>query len=197
MAAKSKDALPHSGRLDEWLSRMREEDKAFYAALGQFMLGWADVERHLGEVLRRYASMSEPVARAILSGTRARTMMNFITAVADNTGASKARRDDLVFLFPKIAALNTQRDRIAHHGSFASPSIAPNSFKRRISNERRSSRMTNEFVQFVDSEEVHRLANECLQVCAALRCHTAPGAFRRYYWQDRPLTKSSAPRGAA
>ncbi len=168
---------------------MREEDKAFYAALGQFMLGWADVERQLGEVLRRYANVSEPVARAIFSGTRARTMMSFITAVTDNTRASKARRDDLSFLFPKIGALNTQRDRLAHHGSFASPSIAPNSLKRRITNEKRSSRMTNEFVQYVGSDEMHQLANECLRVCDALRCHIAPGPFRRYYWPDRPVKK--------
>jgi len=187
MAKKTEHTESYTGPLDEWLGRMREEDKAFYAALGQFMLGWADVERQLAEVLRHYANVSEPVARAIFSGTRARTLMNFITAVTDNTGVSKSRRDDLTFLFPKVGALNTQRDRVAHHGSFSSPSIAPNSLKRRISNEKRSSRMTNEFVQFVGSDEMHHAANECLRVCEALRCHTAPGTFRRYYWPDRPL----------
>ena len=177
-----------SVRLDDWLTRMRVEDKEFYAALGQFMLGWADVEQVLGEVLRKYARVSEPVARAIFSGTRARTMMSFVTAIAENTRVSPARKEDMTFLFSKIAALNTQRDRLAHYGSFASPSIETISLKRRVSNEQRSNRTSKSFVQFVGSEELHHASNECLRICEALRKHTASGSFRRYYWPDRPRT---------
>jgi len=185
-----------SQRLDAWLARMREEDKEFYQALGQFMLGWADVESTLGEVLRKYAKVSEPVARALFSGTRARTMISFINAIADNTRVSKARKDDLTFLFAKIATLNTQRDRIAHYGSYRSPSLAPNSLKRRVSNDKRSSRTTNSFVQFVGSEELRYATGECLRLCEALKQHLTTGRFQRTYWPERPRS-SPVQRGKA
>ena len=171
----------------EWLDRLNEENKEFYAALGQFMLAWSDVERSIGDVLVRYAKVSEPVGRALFSGTRARTMMSFITAIAENTGMSAARKDDLAFIFAKVATLNTSRDRIAHHGSHASHTVQPATLKRKVTNAKRSSRYTNEFVQFVGSEELKYSANECLGICTALKQHLASGQFRRYYWPERTL----------
>lgn len=170
---------------DRSLERFNEENKEFYVALGQFMLAWADVERTISAVLIKYAKVTEPVGRALFSGSRARTMMAFISAIAENTHLSSARRDDLSFLSSKINALNTSRDRLAHHGSYESHTIGPIGFKRRISNANRSSRYTNEFVQFLGSDELKNFANECLRICEALRVHLKPGKFHRYYWPER------------
>ena len=176
---------------DQWLQDMNAEAEAFFAALGRFVLGWADVERSVSELIAHYARVSEPVARALFSGSRARTMLAQITAIAENTRMPGARKADIAFLTAKISALNTNRDRIAHYGSLRSHTMQGTSLRRRVSNEHRSSRKTKHFVDFFGSEELEHFAGECLRICAALECHMKAGRFRQYYWPERKPSKSN------
>lgn len=123
---------------DQWLRDLNAEAEAFFAALGRFVLAWADVERSISDIIAYYSKVSEPVARALFSGSRARTMLAQIAAIAENTKMPNARREDIAFLAAKISAINTKRDRIAHYGSLRSHTLQVPSLRRRVSNEHRS-----------------------------------------------------------
>jgi len=177
---------------DRWLRDLNSEAEAFCTALGRFVLAWADVEQCVSELIRHYARVPEPVARALFSGSRARTMLAQIAAIGENTRMAASRREDISFLTTKISALNTNRDRVVHFGSLRSHSLQGPSLRRKVSNEHRSSRPAKHFVDFVGSEELDFFAGECLRICEALERHMKPGRFQRYYWPERLSAKSLA-----
>lgn len=67
--------LPETGKSIresvEDASTAREQDNLFERGLGRFMIAWSDTEAELYRVLVHYTQVSDPVARALFSGTRA------------------------------------------------------------------------------------------------------------------------------
>jgi hypothetical protein len=98
-------------------SELWKEDVKFKTLLGEFVMLWADTESWLYLVLRRYAKISDAVARSIFSGTRAKNMIDYMRAIMHNTHMSESRKSDLEFVFCQISAINTTRDRVMHFSS--------------------------------------------------------------------------------
>lgn len=99
-----------------------QDEETFELALGRFMIAWADAEAEVYRVLVAYSGVTNAVARAIFSGLHAKTMTDFIQHIAHNTNMAEDRRQDLEYVFPQLAAINTMRDHLAHHttGSYNS-----------------------------------------------------------------------------
>jgi phytoene/squalene synthetase len=102
---------------DEVFKAVQTEHENFKLALGNLMLSWADAESALYCVLRHYAGVSDDVARAVFSGTRAKGMIEFINNIGHNTNMDSARRNDLAIVFSHMSAINTMRDRLVHNSS--------------------------------------------------------------------------------
>ena len=98
-------------------ARLRSEMSAYHEAVGRFVLRWAEIESLLYKVLLHYARMSEDVGRSVLSGQRARTIMESIDKTALNTDVPSHRRTDLKYQFAQLTAINTMRDYLVHHGN--------------------------------------------------------------------------------
>lgn len=113
---------------------------AFELSLGRFVIAWADAELELYRVLIHYSNVSNAVARAIFSGTRAKGMIDFIRSIAHNGAIDQDRRTDLEHVFAQMVVINTMRDHVLHHVSdnfsFGDPSsrIVANSRTSRIGN---------------------------------------------------------------
>src|SRR5688500_3306553 len=95
----------------------RSGDTSFELALGRFIIAFADAEAELHRVLIHYSQVSDAVARALFSGTRAKGMIDFIRSIAHNSEMPAERREDLEHVFGQLAAINTMRDHLVHHAS--------------------------------------------------------------------------------
>lgn len=91
------------------------EDALFTRSLGELTIAWVQVERVLRLTIQRYAGVTEPVARALFSGTRARTAMEMVEAIAQNTAMDSRRKEDLHEVFTIIRSINTMRDLLTHY----------------------------------------------------------------------------------
>lgn len=159
--------------------RLYDEEQQLFKALGEFFLLWADAELELYRVLRHYASTSDEVARAIFSGSRARTMMDYVRNIAHNTGMEKDRSNDLEYLFGQMATINNVRDKVAHYAS-ASGSVSHAPLERSLSNYYRASRTGNAFHMGINSAIVEQMSDDLRRIQYRLRIHhdkTAPTAL--------------------
>lgn len=102
---------------DDHLQKLRAEQSKYHEALGRFVTHWAGIEQLLYYVLLHYADMSPGIGESMLSGVRAKLMMDNILRVVECVSASKARKDDLRFLFTQLTAILTMRDRLMHYGN--------------------------------------------------------------------------------
>lgn len=152
------------------------DDDTFEKAYGAFMLAWADIENELYHALCAYAKTDDSIARAIFSGARARQMMDFIKAIAHNTGLAGDRKKDLDYVFPQILHINSVRDALAH---YATPSHAfdPNDRGLRAwSNGRRVSRYGNEQIVAVKPETLQAMTLDLYLI----------GHYLNMHWGKRP-----------
>src|SRR6185369_4004974 len=91
------------------------EHQAFLVELGELTLAWSDVEKVLFKLLKHYSRVSWPVAQALFSGTRARSAINFIRAIAENTDMEPSRVQDIEEVFTQVLAINSLRDFVVHN----------------------------------------------------------------------------------
>lgn len=173
-----------------------EEHDAFVRELGRLTLAWSDVEAILFKILKNYADVSWPVAKALFSGTRARVAIKFIQSIAENTDVSKERVDDLEETFRKIVEINTFRDFLVHHvdGSiFEFEDSDPT--KRYVSDHLRASRVAKTKTYLLGSSTLIDMRDDCEECCWRLHSHLAPisqefqagsGRGDRLPWRFKP-----------
>lgn len=179
-----------------------QEHIAFVRELGNLTLAWSDVEAILFKLLKHYADVTWPVARALFSGTRARTAINFIRAIAENTAMDDPRKADLEETFTHILNINTFRDFVVHHteGSmFEFEDADPT--KRYITDKLRVSRESKTRTYLVGSRTLAEMRDDCEECCWRLHPHLAArdavfqagsGRGERRNWRFKPPQPSSA-----
>lgn len=161
------------------------QNAIFERALGRFMIAWADVESELYKVLIAYSGVTNAVARAIFSGSRAKAMIDFIRSIAHNTQMTAERKQDLEHVFPHLTAINTMRDHLAHHAtdSYSYPKDDP--FIRIVAN-RRSSRFGNNTGYELSADTINAMTWDLYGISNHLNMHhgSRTGAFTP--WRENP-----------
>lgn len=164
---------------DEVVRLANEEQAKLKFALGDLTMAWADAESALYCILRYYAGVSDPVARAIFSGSRARTMMDFINNITHNTNAEPLRRKDLALVFAQMTAINTMRDRLTHYLSWSEVRFEEqNPQARWLSNADRVNRLGTEYKYSVSSKLVGEMCTDLSSICWHLLAHRDSDPFR-------------------
>jgi hypothetical protein len=93
-------------------------EPAYYEALGRFVEAFSLVEAMLLFTLKTYTKVSWPVARAIFSGTRVETSMDFVNRICDAFDPGDEQRNELKDVFKQLRAINEVRNSLLHYGSF-------------------------------------------------------------------------------
>lgn len=165
------------------------DDAAFEQAYGEFMLAWADTENELYHVLCAYAKTEDAVSRAIFSGARASGMVNFIKAIAHNTGVTGDRKRDLDYVFPQIGHINKVRDMLAHYATSSHGFDPDDPGLRAWSNSRRVSRYGNEQIVAVKPDTLWKMTQDLYLIGHYLNMHwgNRPGGFRS--WGTNPANE--------
>ena len=160
---------------EQRFSQARAEHEAFLRALGELTLAWSDLETVLYKLLKYYAGVSEPVGRAIFSGTRAKAAMTFMRAIADNTEMEAPRRADLEAIFAQVTAINTMRDFVVHHVDGSEQAFEDdNPAERVLTDELRASRKKNAKRLYLGSATLLAMRGDCQECCWRLHAHWAP-----------------------
>lgn len=159
----------------------RNNDVSFQLAYGKFMLAWTSVESELYNVLVAYTGVDDGVARAIFSGTRAGTMIEFIRGIAHNTEMKADRFSDLEHVFPQIVTINKVRDHLAHHAADNVYAYVPETPENRvITNARRVSRYGKERTDIIGVNTLEAMTHDLHGILNHLNMHYGPrtGPFR-------------------
>jgi hypothetical protein len=166
---------------------LEAEEHAFEGALGRFVMAWADAEAELYRVLKHYADVSDGVARAIFSGTRASGMIAYLRAIAHNTKLDPVRLSDLEFVFPQMATINTTRDHVVHFASqqlliWADPT------RRVLTNVERVSRYGKAVEQHIGSASLELMTQDLQVISNHLNMHWGSQAKAVTFtpWQENP-----------
>lgn len=152
------------------------------------MIAWADAESELYRVLNAYAEVSDAVARAIFSGTRARGMIEYIRGIAHNTKMAADRRTDLEHVFPQMIAINTMRDNLAHHATDSYGFDPAKPTMRVFTNSDRVSRYGNERLDLVSIEMLEAMTQDLYAIHNHLNMHwgrSRTGSFRPWRENDQ------------
>jgi hypothetical protein len=157
---------------------LNDEGERLYRALGEFFLLWADTELELYRTLLRYCGINDDIGRALFSGSRSRAMIDFIKNIAHNTRMEKVLDDDLTYLFAQINAINTVRDRFAHHGSASNYSVEHPSMKRALSNYHRVGKKGTEFNAAFNSSTIQSINSDLRDLQSRLRIHCHQDAVK-------------------
>jgi hypothetical protein len=153
-------------------TKANEEHEEFLRQLGQLTLAWSDVESILFKLLKHYSGVTWPVARALFSGTRARSAMNFIQAIAENTKFEAARSDDLAEIFSHISSINSLRDFVVHHVDGSMIEFEDEDPTRRyVTDELRVSRESKTKTYLVGSSTLAAMRDDCEECCWRLHPH--------------------------
>ncbi len=161
----------------------RAEDENFERALGRFIIAFADAESELHKVLVQYSQVSDPIARALFSGTRAKGMIDFIRSIAHNSAMPADRRGDLEHVFAQLSTINTMRDHLVHH---ASDSYSFDDPKKRIVANTRASRYGNAKGYEIGTDTIDAMTWDLYGISNHLNMHWGPrdGPFRP--WRENP-----------
>ena len=180
-----------------------EENTEFLQQLGRLTLAWSDVELVLFKLLRHYSGVSWPVAQALFSGTRARTAMDSVRAIAENTDMEHARRTDLEEIFSQILAVNTLRDFVVHHVDGSEQEFEDTDpTKRYVSDAIRTRRKSKVKTYLVGSATVAAMTEDCYECCWRMHPHwdsqNAPftvgsGRGERMEWKFKPPMPTQRP----
>lgn len=189
-------------------SKVHVHMAAFNQSFGRFLLMWSDAEAYLRQALIAYAGVTQDVGRALFSGTRAQTAMDYVLAIAHNTEMAEDRRKSLEGIFSHMKAINTLRDRLTHHGSALTLELTDGLDTRRISDGERSSRKGKGFSFEVNPSVLDDMTWDLQRICAQLAHHakfsvgkfTTPveGTAQKGPWRfkpPQPLTTAGKSKG--
>ena len=185
---------------DDKSSLAQAEHQTFLTELGELTLAWSDVETVLFKLLKHYSGVSWPVANALFSGTRARSAVNFVRAIAENTEMEGDRVADLEEIFTQILAINSLRDFVVHNIDGSEQVFEDwDPSKRYITDALRSSRTSKAKTFLVGSATLAAMREDCLESCWRLHPHLdahntpfSPGSGRdeRRPWKFKPPSLS-------
>lgn len=161
----------------------RAEDESFERALGRFIIAFSDAEAELYKVLIRYSEVTDPIARALFSGTKTRGMIDFIRSIAHNSAMHADRRDDLEHVFVQLAAINTMRDHLVHH---ASDSYSFKDPKKRIVANTRASRYGNAKGYEIGPDTIDAMTWDLYGISNHLNMHWGPRKEPFHPWRENP-----------
>ena len=94
------------------------DDPNHWLALGEFIEEFAGVEAVILHLLIHYAGIPHDKGRAIFSGTRARTAIDFINRLNEVDDPGKETKELLSEIFLHLRAINDARDDLTHYSSF-------------------------------------------------------------------------------
>ena len=153
------------------IATLKAKMHEYHATIGRLMLKWAATETLLYNVLLNYGKLSDAVGRALLSGARAKLLMDYLLAVAENTGLADSCIDDLKCVFAQLTAINTMRDRIVHNGLWAFGSVDGN-YAQTITNMQRASRgEANMFMVQIDAVGIDAMVSDLSTIGQHLSRH--------------------------
>lgn len=94
---------------------MSESEQEYFTALGQFIQSFAFAESAVQVALWKIGDIEDKVAKAIFSGTRTRTAVDFIRRVSESKNLVIPPEINAAFV--QLNTINTTRDRIVHFGA--------------------------------------------------------------------------------
>jgi hypothetical protein len=89
----------------------------YYGSLGRFIQAFAHTEATMHGALREFSGVTNKVARALFSGTRAEAAKQYITRIADATDLDSEVKADLKYVFDQLGVINSTRNDIVHYGT--------------------------------------------------------------------------------
>jgi hypothetical protein len=195
------------GALDKAVAK---EHEMFQRALGRMSMMWSDLENNLFVVIRRYAGVSDAVAKALFAGSRARQMITALESIAINTKMEERdpeRFADLDEIFKRIILINGMRDTITHHAGASLiefDDLDPNT---RYLRKHRVSRYGEELKFKISSSLLQQMSADLLECCWRLHAHSdkdntpfkpgvGPDGTRHAWLYKSPLQGKSAKQSA-
>lgn len=139
---------------------MNENDR-YHLALGRFVEAFATAETSLHVLLWAVSATTVGVSRAIFSGTRARTAIDFIRRIAE--AERMPLGDALDDAFTRFSTINTVRDRILHYGSNSSDGIGA---ARLVSNRLTAHSPNSLFELPVSPKMLHEMTEDSMKLAA-------------------------------
>jgi hypothetical protein len=89
----------------------------YYAALGEFIHAYSDVEAELQRTLWHHAGVKEPVAQAVFSGVRTEAAISNINRIGEARKWSELKKRKFKSLFDQLQIINKLRNDIVHRGA--------------------------------------------------------------------------------
>lgn len=175
--------------------KARSYDDTFALHYGHFMIAWADAEAELYKVLVHYCGITDAVARAIFSGTRAKGMIDYLKGIIHNAQIPQDRREDLEHIFPQLGAIGTMRDHLAHHASDSYNFAEDEPEKRIISNAERVSRYGKEKANAVSHETLYQMTHDLYAIKNHLNQHWGPWRIGKAFtpWRENDQNDPPTP----
>jgi hypothetical protein len=102
--------------IDEIILEFQDQD-SYHRALGRFLHIFSDIEARMQEALRHLSGVTEPVAKAIFSGTRSQQAANYIGRTGEASGWPKSKRLEWNAISTKLDELAFLRNQIVHYGA--------------------------------------------------------------------------------
>ena len=186
--SNSKCATPIQHDLEESL----EAEEQFEKALGRFIIAWTDAETELYQVLISYSKVSHAVGRALFSGTRARSMVDFIRSIAHNTSMDHDRKEDLEYVFAQMVIINKMRDHLVHYTSSSYSYRAEEPQKRVVANTR-ASRYGKVIGYEISAETIEKMTWDLYGIANHLNMHWGPRTGSFQAWRENPEDSEPTP----
>jgi hypothetical protein len=95
-----------------------DDMKTYYEQVGMFVTIFSEVELRLLQSLWHFSGLKQPVASAVLTGTKVEGAMSLINRIADAEDWSAERRAELQYIFSQLGEINKLRNDLLHFGSF-------------------------------------------------------------------------------
>lgn len=167
-----------------------DEDEKFELALGRLMIAWADAEKEAYHVLMAYAGVTNPVARALFSGTRIKEVIDFIKAIDFNSPLPIDRSTDLAHVFAQIGIINGIRNHLVH---YSSQSYSYKDREHRVVVNQRPSRYGNTTGYEVSSEIIDQITQDLYAIANHLNMHHGPRTGPFTPWRENSPSDPPTP----
>jgi hypothetical protein len=168
-----KNALPELAKLSPLIAALTDKQRqTFWEALGTFIHDFAFAEAGLFFLLRTRAGVSKEVSRAIFSGTRIDSAIDFIHRINE---AKTGKRQDPILepVFEQIKYIANARNDIIHHGP-----LAGDDFERKVSNSLKALTDKHRREFSISSETLADMSHDCLKAYVHLSAAEAAESGR-------------------
>jgi hypothetical protein len=169
-------------------AKFKAVNAEFCEAFGTFIMRWTNTETRLYGVLLRYSGVEDGVGRAIFSGTRAPTIMDYIRGIAANTERiSAVRLTELEFAFAQMATIRTTRDYLVHYAEPRAIMGEDGVMRHAFTNSSRVSRLAKTWHKDIIVNDVQAMISDLEMLAAIFIGHLIP--------DDMPFSPLKLPSG--